>query len=81
MKLEVTKNTPDKPLRGYFNSDSDTLYLLHNIQPCEESTMYTWFSSGTVGLSKQSSEYNTPEYWAIWGFTPIYEDEEVKITL
>ena len=81
MKLEVTKNTPYKPLKGYFHSDSDTLYLLHKSQPCEESTLYTWFSYGSVGLSKQSSEDNTPEYWERWGFTPIYEDEEVKITL
>ena len=82
MKFEVIQNTPSRVIKGYFSSVTGSLYLLHKHQPCEKSTLYTWFDcQGDVGYIKHSSKDNTPEYWERWGFTPIYEDEEVKIKL
>ena len=68
----------DRKIKGWFTSDILYLECVRYDKHTDGLTKYTQFSSsGTSQLTFSKTEQD----WLEGGFTPIYEDEEVKITL
>ena len=79
MKFEVAHDTPpSRTIKGWYYKD--ILYIINTHQRIsyDRTIEYTCFADGGT---RQVSFKEDPEGWKNQGYTPIYSDEEVKITL
>ena len=81
MKFNITKNPTPRTIKGYFKTGQLWLKTYLKVEGQDE---YIFFEETGPTLPEQQPVVQTvsPDFlWEEFDFTPIHNDEEVKITL